>query len=109
MRKEGVKKCKDLQRKTFVDRRNSINLSLTRSKMAEPTYFLGNSQLFLVRFFPDYVIIYVPLMFFTNLHAVLFTAPLLFFSHIQIFRVWNSLRIYMENLFSQNISDEDSI
>ena len=30
-------------------------------------------------------------------------------SHNQIFPVWSSLSIYMNNLFSQNIRDEDSI
>ena len=34
---------------------------------------------------------------------------LLLFSHNQIFPVWNSLSIYMEDLFSQNIHDEDRV
>ena len=39
----------------------------------------------------------------------IFYVPLLFFSHDQIVPVWVSLSICMENLFSQNIHDEDSM
>ena len=38
-----------------------------------------------------------------------FYALLLFFSHNQIFPVWNSLSIYMENLCSKNVYGEDRV
>ena len=93
----------------FVDRRNSINLSLTRSKTAESTYFLGNCAIVFGWVFHRLCNNLRPFNVLYESSSSTFYAPLLFFSHIQIFRVWDSLRIYMENLFSQNICDEDSI
>ena len=71
--------------------------------MARPTYFLTNCTiLFGWGVFIDCVKIYESL-------RGIFYVPLLFFSHNQIFPVWVSLSICMENLFSQNIRDEDSM
>ena len=84
-----------------MDRRNSTNLSLTRSKMAEPTYFLRNCAFV-------FGWVFHRLCKIESLRTT-FYAPLLFFSHNQISPVWNSLSIYMENLFSQNIHDEDRV
>ena len=95
----------------FVDRRNSINLSLTRSKMAEPTHFLRNCAIVFGWVFHRLCKNLRPFNVLYESSRSTFYAPLLFFSHnvIQIFPVWNSLSVYMENLFSQNICGEDSI
>ena len=93
----------------FVDHRNSTNLSLTRGKMAEPTYFYRNCAIVFGWVFHRPCKSLRPFTFFTNIYAVFFYSPLLFFLHNQTFPVWNSLSIYMEKLFSQNIRDEDSI
>ena len=66
--------------------------------MAKPNYFLRNCAI---------VFGWVFHRLCKNLRP--FNALLLFFSHNQIFPVWNSLSIYMENLFSQNIHDEDRV
>ena len=48
----------------FVDRRNSTNLRLARSKMAKPTYFLTNCAIIFGLVFHRLSKIYVPLTFF---------------------------------------------
>ena len=77
--------------------------------MAEPTYFLGNCAIVFGWVFHRLCINLCPFNVLYESSRSTFYAPLLFFSHIQIFPAWNSLRVYMENLFSQNICDEDSI
>ena len=57
----------------FVDRRNSTNLPLAGSKMAKYTYFLTNCSIVFGWVFHRLCKIYVPLTFFKNLYAVLFT------------------------------------
>ena len=98
-------------KENFVDRRNSINLSLTWSKMAEPTNFLRNCAIVFGWVFHRLCKNLHPFNVLYESSRSTFYAPLLFFSHnvIQIFPVWNFLSIYMENLFSQNICAEDSI
>jgi len=84
--------------------------------MAEPTYFLRNCAIIFVKLCNLVAFFIYRLcknsrpfnVLYESLRST-FYAPLLFFSHNQIFPVWNSLSIYMENLFSQNIRDEDSI
>ena len=69
----------------FVDRHNSINLSLTRSKMAEPTYFLRNCALVFCWVFHRLCKNLRPFnVLYESLRNTLY-APLLFFSHNQIF------------------------
>ena len=74
--------------------------------MAEPTYFYRNYAIVFGWVFhrqcKNFNVLY------EYLRSVFFYAPLLFFLHNQIFPIWNSLSIYMEKLFSQNIRDEDS-
>ena len=74
VRKEGVRKCKDLKR-----------ISLARSKMVKSTYFLRNCAIVfgwvfhrLCKNLPPFNVLYESL-------RSTFWAPLLFFSHNQIF------------------------
>ena len=77
--------------------------------MAKPTYFLRNCAIVFGCVFHRQC---KNLRLFNVLYESLrstFYAPLLFFSQNQIFPVWSSLSIYRDNLFSQNIRDEDGI
>ena len=77
--------------------------------MAKPTYFLRNCAIVFGCVFHR---LCKNLRLFNVLYETLrstFYALLLLFSHNQIFPVWNSLSIYMEELFSQNIHDKDRV
>ena len=77
--------------------------------MAKPNYFLRNCAIFFGWVFHRLCKNLRPFnVLYESLRST-FYALLLFFSHNQIFPVWNSLSIYMENLFSQNIHDEDRV
>jgi len=71
--------------------------------MAEPTYFLRNCAFVFGWVFHRLCKNLRP---FNVLYESLRST---FYAHNQIFLVWNSLSIYMENLFSQNIHDEDRV
>ena len=77
--------------------------------MAKPTYFLRNCAIVFGCVFHRLCKNLRPFnVLYESLRST-FYALLLFFSHNQIFPFWNSLSIYMENLFSQNIHDEDRV
>ena len=77
--------------------------------MAKPNYFLRNCAIVFGWVFHRLCKNLRPFnVLYESLRST-FYALLLFFSHNQIFPVWNSLSIYMENLFSQNIHDEDRV
>ena len=79
----------------FVDRRNSINLSLTRSKAAESTYFLGNCAIVFGWVFHRLCNNLRPFNVLYESSSSTFYAPLLFFSHIQIFRACLEFSSYL--------------
>ena len=77
--------------------------------MAKPTYFLRNCAIVFGCVFHGPCKNLRPFnVLYESLRST-FYALLLLFSHNQVFRVWNSLSIYMEDLFSQNIDDEDKV
>ena len=77
--------------------------------MAKPTYFLRNCAIVFGYVFHRLCKNLRPFNILYESLRSTFYALLLFFSHNQIFPVWNSLSIHMENLFSQNIHDEDRV
>jgi len=77
--------------------------------MAEPTYFLRNCATVFGWVFHRLCKNLRPFNILYESLPRTFYVPLLFFSHHEIFPLWNSLSIYMENLFSQNNRNEDSI
>ena len=77
--------------------------------MAEPTYFLRNCSIVFGWVFHRLCKNLRPFKVLYESLRSTFYALLLFFWHNQIFPVWNSPSIYIENVFSQNIRDEDSI
>ena len=77
--------------------------------MAKPTYFLRNCAIVFGCVFHRLCKNLRPFnVLYESLRST-FYALLLLFSHNQIFPVRNSLSIYMEELFSQNIYDEDRV
>ena len=109
MCKVGVKKCKELYRVTLlIVVIQEINF-LARGKMAKPSYFLTNCAIVFGWVFHRLCKNLRPFNVLCESLRSIFYAPLLFFSRNQIFHVWNSLSIYIDSLFSQNIRYEDSI
>ena len=77
--------------------------------MAKPTYFLRNCAIVFGWVFHRLCKNLRPFnLLYESLRST-FYALLLFFSHNQIFPVWNSFSIYMENLFSKNVHDEGRV